>query len=257
MDRSDNHGDRAGLDHLDVEELYAVRLRRSGTFRSSGEPFEYEVRLLGPADVEALVELHEEIIESLPEPLLLYSRDADFFHRCVTDAGCVAGAFDGSVLMAYAALFAPGLEGTNYGSDLGLTGEDLLAVGHLAGSAVSPPYRGNRLQRELVALRNCFAVQSGHHHQCGEVVPTNVISIINHLATGFYLKGHRIDDFGDRCFILHSDLREDPHRLPGDSALEAHVRDLARYVELVDSGHWGFEVVKREDGYHIRFGRFA
>ncbi len=243
------------LDTLDLDGLRDVRLAREGQFRDSGEPFGYVVRLLGPSDVPSLLELHEEIIASLPDPLLLYRRDADFFEACVT-LGCVAGALHGSGLMAYAALWVPGLENTNYGRDLGLTGDDLLAVGHLAGSAVAPPYRGNRLQRELVALRNEYAVRSGHHHMCGEVVPTNIISIINHLSQGFYLTGHRIDDFGDRCYILHADLRHEPMRIPDDEAVEAPIRDRDRYVALVDGGRWGYEVEKREGDYLLRYGRF-
>lgn len=257
MDRSESSTPAGGIEALDLEELYTFRARGEGRFRSSGEPFEYVVRFLGPEDVDALTGLHRQILDTLPDPLLLYERDRDFFRRCVTDSGCVAGAFHGSVLMAYAALFCPGPGDVNYGEDLGLTGRELRAVGHLAGSAVAPKYRGNRLQRELVRLRNCFAMRSGHHHMCGEVVPTNVISIANHLAAGFYLKGHRVDRFGLRCFILHADLGREPRRAPGDVAVEAPVEEIERYVELVEGGRWGFEVAKRDDDYFLRYGRFV
>lgn len=253
---SEAGGNAVRLESLDLESLAEVRLPGRGRFRSGGEPFEYESRLLSTSDIDGLVELHEEVMDSLRDPLLLYRRDADFFHECVTE-GCVAGALHGARIIAYAALFVPGLERTNYGRDLGLDGDELLAVGHLAGSAVSPPYRGNRLQRELVALRNCYASRSGQHHMCGEVVPTNVISIINHLSQGFFLSGHRIDDFGDRCFVLHADLRREPRRVADDPVVEAPISDLERYVELVDGGRWGFEVVKEETGYSIRYGHFA
>ena len=240
---------------LDLEALRALRIEREGRFRSSGEPFRYRVRLLEPSDLGRLVELHEEVLDALPDPLLLYRRDEAFYRECVTE-GCVTGAEHGSRLAGYAALWVPGLEGTNYGRDIGLRGGELEAVGHLAGSAVAPRYRGNGMQREMVALRNRYALRGGHHHLCGEVVPTNVISIINHLATGFYLKGHRVDEFGDRVFVLHSDLRREPERVSGDEAVETPIRDLDRYVELVESGRWGFEVVERDDRYRIRFGRF-
>ena len=244
------------LEGLDLESLAAVRLRGEGRFRATGERFEYESRLLGLPDIDGLLELHEEIMASLADPLLLYRRDAGFFEECMRD-GCVAGASHGDRLVAYAALFVPGPERTNYGRDLGLDGDDLLAVGHLAGSGVSPPYRGNRMQRALVALRNGYAARSGHYHMCGEVVPTNVISIINHISGGFYLSGHRIDDFGDRCFILHADLRRPPGRVAGDRDVEAPIADIARYVELVDGGRWGFGVVQRKAAWHVRYGRFT
>jgi len=248
-------GDGLALHTLDIDELREVRIQRLGYFRGSGEPFPYVVRLLGADDVDRLMELHEEIIASLPDPLILYRRDACFFRECVTE-GCVAGALDGERLFAYAALFVPGLARTNYGRDLGLEGDELMAVGHLAGSAVAPPYRGNRLQRELVALRNRYAVRSGRHHMCGEVVPTNVISIINHLAEGFYLSGHRIDDYGDRCYVLHADLRHEPSRVPGDETVEIPVSDIAGYVELIADGRWGYRVEKRDEVWHLLFGRF-
>jgi len=256
MARSDTKIDELDLGTLSVDDLREARLFSEGTFRGSGQAFEYEVRLLDAPDIDGLVELHEEIMDSLADPLLLYRRDAAFFLECVGHA-CVAGAFHDGRMIAYAAQFVPGLDHTNYGRDLGLEGGDLLAVGHLAGSGVAPSYRGNRLQRELVRLRNRYALVNGHYHMCGEVVPTNVISIINHLAAGFYLSGHRIDDFGDRCFILHRDLRGRPEQVPGADPVEAPVKDLDRYVELVDSGLWGFEVVRREDGSDLRFARFS
>lgn len=252
----DAEGDTAALGTLGLEELLAVRLEREGRFRDTDEPFPYVARLLRPDDVDDLLALHEEIMDSLPDPLLLYRRDAEFFLECLTD-GCVAGALHGSRLMAYAALWVPGLDRPNYGRDLGLEEEELPAVGHLAGSAVAPPYRGNSMQRELVALRNCYAARSGQYHMCGEVVPTNIISIINHLSQGFYLTGHRIDEFGDRCFILHADLRREPRRVEGDETVEAPIRDLDRYMELVDGGRWGFEVHKVDDDYRLRYGRFG
>jgi len=249
-------GSAVRLETLDLESLRDVRLPGEGRFKSTGEPFEYESRLLGPGDVDGLLELHDEIMASLTDPLLLYRRDRDFFTECVCE-GCVAGAQHGKRLIAYAALFVPGLERTNYGRDLGLEGDELLAVGHLAGSGVAPPYRGNSMQRELVALRNCYAARGGRYHMCGEVVPTNVISIINHLSQGFFLTGHRIDDFGDRCFVLHADLRRPPERVTGDRALEEPITDIGRYVELVDGGRWGYEVIRREEGSSLRYGRFT
>ena len=256
MDRSAAEGDAVGLQTLDVAALRDVRLTRQGRFRSSGDAFDYEARLLGRTDISSLVELHEDIMASLPDPPMLYRRDDSFFLECITE-GCVAGAFYGPKLVAYAALYVPGLENTNYGRDIGLAGPELEAVGHLAGSAVAPAFRGNRIQQDLVALRNSFARRSGTYHMCGEVVPGNVISIANHLAKGFYLTGHRIDDFGDRCYVLHADLRRQPLRVAGDVAVEAPVLDMENFVELVDGGRWGFEVRKQEDDFLLRFGRFS
>jgi len=201
--------------------------------------------------------LHRNVIANLPQPLLLYERPPAFFHDCIRDRGCVVGALHGERVIAYAALYRPRPGEENYGRDLQLPEAELDLVGHLAGSAVDPDYRGNGLQRRLVELRTEFARDSGVRHMCGEVLPQNVISIANHLAKGFFLKADKIDKVGLVCYVL--DLRLDVKR-PGDlqptDIIERSARDPEACCEALRSGRWGVEVVRLSTDPHIRFGRF-
>ena len=222
-----------------------------------GDPFEYDIRFLRPDDVDRIMPLHRRVIESLPQPLLLYERPPAFFENCTTDRGCVVGALHGDRVIAYAALYRPCAGEENYGRDLDLPPDELPFVGHLAGSAVDPDYRGNGLQRKLVELRTDFAREAGVRHMCGEVLPQNIISIANHLAKGFFLKADKIDKVGLICYVL--DMRLDVERpavLEPVDVVEHSAHDFEACCEALRTGRWGYEVVRLSTDPHIRFGRF-
>jgi ribosomal protein S18 acetylase RimI-like enzyme len=227
-----------------------------GCRRTDGREFDYQVRFLTPADVPLLLDLHQVVIDNLPEPVVLYQRDADFFERCTTEQGCVVGAIHDGCMISYAALYRPGIGEENYGTDLKLPDADLDSVGHLAGSAVRPEYRGNGLQAKLVDIRTRFARANGVRHMCGEVLPMNIISIANHLNKGFLLKADKIDRVGLVCYVLH--LRLDAHERGSEATdiVDRNARDPMACCDAMRDGRWGFEVVRLGDRPHIRFGRF-
>ena len=242
--------------NLAPDELRRATLSATGTIRETGEEFPYVVRFLDPNDIEQLLVLHHEVLDSMPEPLLLYERDHDFYHRCLTEAGGIVAAFRDEAMIGYATLFTPGPEEENYGVFLDLNDEDLTHVGHLAGSAVHPYYRGSRIQRILVELRGLYTHRTGFHHLCGEVLPGNTVSIVNHLAEGYFLAGFRIDKYGLPCFILHKDMRRQPALAEEEGIEELPLLDFDGYQAMMREGRWGFEVVNQEGEWHIRFGFF-
>ena len=242
--------------NLAADELARSELAGIGTIRETGKTFPFRVRFLTLDDIEPLLVLHHHVLDSLAEPLLLYERDHDFYHRCITDAGCVVGAFRDHEMVAYATLFTPSEGEENYGVFLDLSPEDLLHVGHLAGSAVHPRYRGSQIQRILVEVRGLYAHSTGFHHLCGEVLPANSVSIENHLAEGYFLAGFRIDRYGLPCFILHKDMRRELSLVEEKGVRDLPLLDMDGYQEMLREGRSGFEVVKQKDAWHIRFGFF-
>jgi ribosomal protein S18 acetylase RimI-like enzyme len=227
-----------------------------GVRRADGRSFDYQVRFLTPADIPLLLDLHQVVIDSLPQPVVLYERDAKFFEKCTTDQGCVVGAIHEGRMISYAALYRPLPGEENYGEDLELPSEDLHEVGHLAGSAVHPEYRGNGLQAKLVDLRSDFARESGVRHLCGEVLPMNIISIANHLREGFLLKADKIDKIGLVCYVLHMRLDRDERTRAAADTVDRNARDHGVCCQAMRDGRWGFEVVRHGTEPHIRFGRF-
>ncbi len=227
-----------------------------GTFRAGGGPFRYTIRVLAPEHADEVWRLQEKVLEPLDPPLPLYVREPEFFRRCMTESGCVVGAFHQGRLVAYATLHAPGRTEENLGADLGLSSAELPFVAHLAGSAVDPDYRGNHLQSVLVELRETFAREAGFRHLCGEVIPGNAVSIRNHLSVGYYLKAFRIDRLGEPNFVLDKELRG-PRPLLPVSLTEARVDDVEEYRRMMRDGRWGFRTTERDGATWISFGRFA
>ncbi len=247
---------------LAPEQVRSATFSGMGTLQASGERFSYTVRFLFPDDVGLILRLHQDVLANLPNPLLLYVRDRDFFAQCVGKRGCVAGAFQNGRLLGYAAGWIPPTGQDNYGKDLGLTPDDLPHVAHLAGSCIHPAYRGNRLHAQLVGLRSALLHSEGFYHQCGEVLPRNVFSIKNHLAGGYYLKGFKVDDFrfddeGAPHFLLHRDTRSDPRRDDEENPPESRIDDIPTYRRMLDEGRWGYRIRYLDGEPHLAYGVFA
>ncbi len=68
------------LADVEPDVMRRSRLSGTGTIRETGEVFPYVVRFLDPNDIEPLLVLHHEVLDCMPEPLLLYERDYDFCH---------------------------------------------------------------------------------------------------------------------------------------------------------------------------------
>ena len=84
----------------------------------------------------------------------------------------------------------------------------------------------------------------------------NIISIANHLGEGFLLKADKVDSFGLVCYVLHMRLdKEERSRTPLDIE-DRNARDPIICCEAMRDGKWGYEVVRRANEPHIRFGRF-
>jgi GNAT superfamily N-acetyltransferase len=229
----------------------------SGVTRASATSFRYAVEFLATEHVDQVWRLQQTVLAPLAPPLPLYVRDRDFFRRCIEGVGCVVGAFHHDRLIAYATLHAPQRGEDNLGIDLGLPERDLPFVAHLAGSAVDPVYRGNRLQSRLVGVREEFARRAGFRHLCGEVVPGNSVSIRNHLSVGYRLKAFRIDRLGDPNFVLDKELHPGAHSPSWVEWRESATDDVPGFRRMMRAGLWGFRTVNRSKGMNIVFGRFA
>ncbi|MDH3732693.1 MAG: GNAT family N-acetyltransferase [Gemmatimonadota bacterium] len=240
-----------------LEEIRRLELPGYGTLRETGERFRFSIRVLDSTRIADVVALQSEVLTPLEPPLPLYVRDRAFFERCIRGVGCVVGAFHANRLIAYATLNAPARGQVNLGVTLGLPDEDLPYVAHLAGSAVDPAYRGNRLQPHLVELRDEFARQAGFEHLCGEVVPVNSVSIRNHLAVGYLLKAFRIDGLGDPNFVLDKALQLGPPMMKPCEIRETPTDDIEGFRRMIAEGRWGFRTAKRSSGTVIEYGRFA
>ena len=233
----------------------AITVVGNGVLKHTGEPFQYRLGFVTGDDAASVVRLQGQILSVAPKPLPLHVREEKYFKQCAGESGCIVGAWHGDRLIAYSVLDVLSEREENYGALVGIPTDELHCVGHAAGSAVHPDYRGNNLHKSMIVLRNDFALANGYVHVCGEVLPTNVASIRNCLSRGFFLKGFKVDKFGLNAYLLHKDLRV-ALQLTDEPTKEWDINDVEWYRRMLDDGYWGFRLAKRGD-WLLTCGRFS
>ena len=147
----------------------------------------FEFRKLTIDTVPLLLEVQEEAFE--------YAKgNTDFLRRntyetlavCFGGQSEVLGAFDGDKLVAFGILFVAGEGKENLAHDVDEI-EDILTSANVKLIIVRPDYRGNGLQRELVARLEKTAVDAGFKWLCATVAPSNNWSYDNFIKSGFAL----------------------------------------------------------------------
>lgn len=152
----------------------------------------------------AVIALHREVTRDLPPALVARESDT-FFADHLERLGCIHGVFEGDRLVAYAVLGLPTEGAPNFGTDHGLTAEDLARVAHVDGIAVAPDRRGRHLHRILIRHRMEEARRAGRPIVLSTVAPGNLPSLANLLACGLSIRG-MVEKFGGTRYLLRRDI---------------------------------------------------
>lgn len=111
-------------------------------------------------------------------------------------------AMDGQRMAGAFHILHPGLSEFNYGLELGLSRDELLRVIHMDSAAVHPDYRGNGLQRRLMAV-----IEEELSRRCPGAIllttvhPENLYSLCNVLSLGYTVQ-KRLAKYGSERYIL-------------------------------------------------------
>ena len=142
----------------------AMSVTGNGVLKHTGERFQYRLGFATGEDAASLVRLQGQILSVAPKPLPLYARDQRYFEACAKESGCIVGAWNGDLLIAYSLLQLPQTGEESCGAVIGIPADELRRVGHAAGSGVHPDYRGNDLHQSMILLRSDFALDKGYVH---------------------------------------------------------------------------------------------
>lgn len=112
------------------------------------------------------------------------------------DGDRLAGAFD---------ILHPGLDGYNYGYDLGFCAEELLRVVQMDTAAVHPDYRGMGLQKRLMETAEQELRKTPGRILLCTVHPDNVYSLNNVLKQGYSIE-KKIEKYGSIRYVMRKDL---------------------------------------------------
>ena len=164
------------------------------------------VRLLGPADLDAVLALQKRARDILPDPTLLADDPPEFFARHLTAPNLIGGVERDGRLVAFGVLgFAVPAE-HNFGTHLGFPPPRLAMVGQLDGAVVDPAFRSAGLHARLVRWRIREAMRRGCSDVLSTAAPRNVASWRNMVRHGMHAVAFRLLFGGLPRLLLHCDL---------------------------------------------------
>lgn len=224
--------------------------------RKMGRPREevgYEMKFLGPDSIEDVIELQKIMAQALPDKEIFRLTTPDEFRNLLSLQRSVIGVVtEDDGLIAYNILCFPGEDADNFGADIGLAREELEKVAHLKAVVVHPSYRGNQLQRRLAEIHQEVIRDLGYRHVCSTVSPKNAISIQNHFASAFVIKGLKIK-YGDRLrYIMYKNIFRT--FAPRPEVVRIESTDTDGQKTLIDRGFAGFEIQMKNGGWEVVYG---
>lgn len=143
-------------------------------------------------NIEEICELQEVAFRHLENKNLLRRNSREMLESCLNAPHYTLGAFFEEKLIAFAVLFDAGQTEENIGQDIGLEGDELNDAVNMKLIIVSPEYRGNGLQKKLMAYLEAIAKEKGKKIICGTVSPENIYSCNNFIALDYKLKTTKI-----------------------------------------------------------------
>jgi ribosomal protein S18 acetylase RimI-like enzyme len=194
-------------------------------------------RRLGPDDLDAVEAFHAALHRVSPEPGLFVREARDFFARHLGSGGRMVGLFDpAGRLVCYSILGLPDADSPeHFGHAIGMHRALRQLTCHLDGTAVSPEWRGQGLQRRMTLDRIRHGATEGRPIALSTAAPRNIASLTNLTACGLRVVA-LVEKYDSHRLILRHDTREPPlspilpktiRRVPLDGAKLPHLALLA------------------------------
>lgn len=223
--------------------------------RKMGEPQEemaYQIKFLDINSIDDVIKLQEIMVQALPDKEIFRLTTPEEFRDILVEQRSVIGVLTKHGLIAYNVVSFPGKEGDNFGIDIGLAQGELGKVAHLKAVVVHPDYRGNQLQRRLGKAHTEVIRDLGYRHVCSTVSPKNAVSIQNHFANGFVIKGLKVK-YGDRLrYIMYKNIFRS--FVPAPEVIGIDSTDTDGQKTLIDRGFAGFEIQTQNKGWRVMYG---
>ncbi len=228
-----------------TETVLAGYLHRCDGRPSAAVP--YVGRWLEPQEVGGVIALHHVVREAVAPDLLCRETEA-FFHEHCSACGRILGLFADGEMIAYGVLGLPAANQESFADQFGLTVQQRAEVATIDGAGVLPRWRGNGLQRRLVAARIEAARLAFRRIAVSTVAPGNLPSLRNLLAEGLTIRALR-PAFGGLRFLVRRDLDLSPK--PAMEGRWIALADTADAAQALISGYQGWSLSEAADGPRI------
>jgi len=211
-----------------------------------------EMLFLQERHLHQVMTLQELVAQSLPSAEILRLHPREFFGQALRTERSGLGIFTKEGLVSFSLIHIPPPE-DNLGSDLGLGEKELSRTAHLQMVVVHPAYRGNSLQRIMVARHLQVLAEMGYEHVCSTVSPYNPFSLRNFLHEGFMIKALKVKFASQWRYIVYKNLRRATAVGPEEAAVS--LSDIETQLELLKSGLLGFGLKSGPAGLQISYAR--
>ncbi len=228
-----------------TETVLSGHLHRCDGRPSAAVP--YVGRWIEPQEVGGVIALHHAVREAVAPDLLCRETDA-FFHEHCNACGRILGLFANEELIGYGVLGLPAPDQESFADQFGLTSEQRTVVATVDGAGILPRWRGNGLQRRLVAVRVEAARAAGRRIAVSTVAPGNLPSLRNLLAEGLTIRALRTA-FGGIRFLMRRDLDRSPK--PVTQGRWIALADTSEASDALMAGYQGWNLSDATDGPRI------
>ncbi|TKH18923.1 GNAT family N-acetyltransferase [Bacillus wiedmannii] len=225
-----------------------------GLLKQNNEPF--HVTLLTLENIEQILSLQNVVVEALENKSRLQPLSLEEFQYILEGNGMMIGAFIENKLIAFRALLVPPIDEEHLGLDIGIPESELHRVIYQEISNVHPNCRGNGMQKILatVIMDELQKEDSKYDYVCCTVAPFNIPSLKDKFAQGMEIAALKEKYGGSLRYVFVKELRGDTERNWTD-VKSVPMSDAVGQQALLSEGYRGYEMVKIDDTFIVKFGR--
>lgn len=216
--------------------------------------YNYEIKVLDITYFDRLFAIQKCIAKKFSKPetyIILKERE---LIEMLGDGGIVVGVFVNEELYGSCGVYFPGFNEDNLGLDIDLPREELKKVIHLESSNVHPMYRGNSLQYKMASLLVSRAKDiKDMRYLLNTVHPENYPSLKTTFDLDMVIVKLCRKYKGFWRYIFYQDI-EKPIKKQVNNSISVSSVDYNSQIKLLNSGYYGYDLEKNENGIKIHFG---
>lgn len=164
-------------------------------------------------DVPKIAEIMEETYRQMEHPDWFCTDDEEFLERHIREEGFILKAETEGEIAGFLVVRYPDGAKDNLGSYLNFSEKEKSLVAHMESAAVRSIYRGNGIQKRLMAAGENMLWEKGYRCIMGTAHPDNRYSVNNFLKLGYEIVAEDLKYGGLRRYIFcrRRDSKEERH----------------------------------------------
>ena len=220
----------------------------SGLLRER-DPF--YIRRLYVEDLEAIMHVQKEVIETLENRNSLAPLTEEEYQHILLDGGSMVGVFADERLIAFRAMLVPGDDDEHLGHDIGLDASEHSSIVYQEISNVSPFYRGHRLQNLMAKILMEQLRVDDFIYVCATVAPFNIASLKDKFAQQMEIAALKEKYGGVLRYVFVKHLHEAGAEYKQEQLIPMH--DTVSQQALLAEGWRGTEMTDSPKGWFVHY----